>query len=42
MKTVLRDPGRAPLFSTLVEGSTHWAGSVSGTDPATAGGWPGW
>jgi len=42
MKAVLRDPGRAPLFSTLVEGSTHWAGSVSGTDPATAGGWPGW
>lgn len=40
MRAVLRDP--PPLFSTLVEGSTHWAGSASGTDPATAAGWPGW
>jgi hypothetical protein len=37
MKAVLRAPHRAPLFSTLVDGSTHWAGSISGTavpDPA--------
>jgi hypothetical protein len=38
MRAVLRDPGRAPLFSTLVDGATHWAGSVSGTDPARAAG----
>lgn len=42
MKGVLRDPGRVAVFSTLVEGSTHWAGSVSGTDPATVASWPGW
>lgn len=36
MRTVLRHPGRAPLLSTLVEGSTHWAGAISGIDPALA------
>jgi hypothetical protein len=36
MRTVLRDPGRAPLLSTLVEGSTHWAGAISGIDPRRA------
>ena len=34
MRAVLRDPGRVPLFSTLVDGPTDWAGSVSGTDPS--------
>lgn len=36
LKATLRDP--SPLFSTLVEGSTHWAGSVRGI----ARPWPGW
>jgi hypothetical protein len=34
MRAVLRDPERVPLFSTLVDGATDWAGSLSGTDPA--------
>ena len=38
MRAVLRDPGRVSLFSTLVDGATDWAGSVSGTDPARVGG----
>lgn len=38
MKAVLGDP--PPLFSTLVEGSTRWAGSVRGIDAAAV--WPGW
>lgn len=42
MRAVLRDPGRAPLLSTLVEGSTHWAGAVSGIDPAAAAARPAW
>ena len=42
MKAVLRDPGRTPLFSTLVEGSTHWAGSVSGAAPEVVAGYPAW
>ena len=37
MRAVLRDPGRVPLFSTLVDGATDWAGSVSGADPALVG-----
>jgi hypothetical protein len=41
MKAVLRDPHRAPLFSTLVDGSTHWAGSISGTEVADPGWWDG-
>ena len=36
MRAVLRDPGRTPLFSTLVDGSTEWAGAVSGIAPAQA------
>ncbi|MFN0280359.1 MAG: hypothetical protein ACKVZ6_00135 [Kineosporiaceae bacterium] len=42
MRAVLRDPGRTPLFSTLVDGSTRWAGSISGTDPVTAARHPSW
>lgn len=38
MKAVLRDP--APLFSTLVEGSTNWAGSITGIGAPEV--WPGW
>jgi hypothetical protein len=34
MRAVLRDPHRAVLFSTLVEGSTQWAGALSGTEDA--------
>src|SRR4051794_30419384 len=33
MRAALRDPGRAPLLSTLVDGATRWAGSISGADP---------
>lgn len=42
MQDVLRDPGRAPLLSTLVAGSTRWAGAVSGVDPAVAAARPAW
>jgi hypothetical protein len=42
VQDVLRDPGRAPLISTLVEDSTHWAGAVSGVDPAVAASRPAW
>ena len=42
LRAVLRDPGRAPLFSTLVEGSTHWAGAVSGVALPVAAGLPAW
>jgi hypothetical protein len=42
MQAVLRDPGRAPLLSTLVDGSTQWAGSVSGIDPDVAAGRTAW
>lgn len=42
LRSVLRDPGRAPLLSTLVEGPTHWAGSVSGTSPDVVAGRPAW
>ncbi|HEY0813345.1 MAG TPA: hypothetical protein VGE11_08670 [Pseudonocardia sp.] len=41
MRAVLRDPGRTVLFSTLVDGSTQWAGSVSATAAATTGWWRG-
>lgn len=40
MRAVLRDPHRASLLSTLVDGSTEWAGAVSAVDPALAG--PAW
>lgn len=33
MRAVLRDPHRAPLFSTLVDGSTRWAGAINGEMP---------
>ncbi len=33
MRAVLRDPGRTTLLSTLVDGPTQWAGSISGADP---------
>ncbi len=39
MKAALRDPQRAPLFSTLVDGSTHWAGAISGTGTADPAWW---
>jgi len=42
MRAVLRDPGRTPLFSTLVDGATHWSGSLSGTAPEVAAGSPAW
>jgi hypothetical protein len=42
MKAVLRDAGRLSVFSTLVDGSTHCAGAVSGADPARAADDPGW
>ena len=42
MKAALNDAGRLAVFSTLVDGSTHWAGAVSGADPARATGDPGW
>jgi hypothetical protein len=41
MRAVLRDPGRTVLFSTLVDGSTQWAGSISATAVATPGWWRG-
>lgn len=40
MRAVLRDPHRCSLLSTLVDGSTHWAGAISAVDPAQAG--PAW
>jgi hypothetical protein len=42
MRAVLRDPGRSALFSTLVDGATQWAGSVSGADPGAVVGHPAW
>lgn len=42
MRAVLRDPGRARVFSTLVDGSTRWAGTLSGIDIAVTEAWPGW
>ena len=42
MQDVLRDPHRAPLLCTLVDGSTHWAGAISGVDPAHAADRPAW
>jgi hypothetical protein len=42
MRRVMQDPARAPLFSTLVEGSTRWAGSVSGVLPALPRDRPAW
>jgi hypothetical protein len=41
MRAVLRDPGRTALFSTLVDGSTQWAGAVSATAAPTPGWWRG-
>lgn len=42
MRRVLAEPGRAPLFSTLVDGSTRWAGAVSGVPPAVPQARPAW
>lgn len=42
MRAVLRDPGRTAVFSTLVEGSTRWAGALSGIAPALAAARPQW
>lgn len=42
MRAVLRDPHRAPLFSTLVDGSTHFAGAVSGQSPEVVAARPAW
>jgi hypothetical protein len=42
MQAVLRDPGRAQLFSTLVDGSTQWAGAVSGIAADVATRHPAW
>jgi hypothetical protein len=41
MRAVLRDPGRSAVFSTLVDGSTQWAGSISATPSPTAAWWGG-
>lgn len=41
MQAVLRDPGRSVLFSTLVDGSTQWAGAISATTAPTPGWWDG-
>jgi hypothetical protein len=41
MRAVLRDPGRTAVFSTLVDGSTQWAGSISATAVPTPGWWGG-
>jgi hypothetical protein len=42
MRAVLRDPGRTTLFSTLVDGPTQWAGSISGADPRRVADRPAW
>ena len=42
MRAVLRDPARTVVFSTLVDGSTEWAGALSGIEAARAAGWPCW
>ena len=42
MRAILRDPGRATVFSTLVDGSRSWAGTLSGIDIAVAEAWPAW
>lgn len=42
MRQVLQDPARAALFSTLVDGSTRWAGSVSGVLPSVPRDRPAW
>lgn len=42
MRAVLRDPHRAPLFSTLVDGSTHFAGAISGQEPEVVRARPAW
>jgi hypothetical protein len=42
MQDVLRDPGRTTVFSTLVDGSTQWAGSLSADDPARVAARPAW
>jgi hypothetical protein len=41
MRAVLRDPGRSAVFSTLVDGSTQWAGSIGATSSPTAAWWSG-
>lgn len=41
MRAMLRDPGRSAVFSTLVDGSTQWAGSISATPSPTAAWWCG-
>lgn len=42
MQDVLRDPGRVRVLSTLVDGSTRWAGALSGVDPGHAAARPAW
>ena len=42
MRRVLDASARAPLFSTLVDGSTRWAGAISGVDPSSAAARPAW
>jgi hypothetical protein len=42
MRAALRDPGRTTLLSTLVDGSTQWAGSISGADPRRVADRPAW
>lgn len=42
MREVLCAPGRAPLFSTLVDGPARWAGAISGVDPQVAAGRAAW
>lgn len=42
LRAVLREPDRATLLSTLVDGSTHWAGAVTGIAPVSAAARPAW
>lgn len=42
MQDVLRDPGRAPVLSSLVDGSTRWAGALSGVAAEHAAARPAW
>ena len=42
LRVVLATPGRAAVFSTLVDGATDWAGAISGIDADRAARWPAW
>lgn len=42
IRAALAETRATPLLSSLVVDPTRWCGSISGTDPATAAGWPGW